>query len=224
MERKIYAIITAGGRGVRMGSGTPKQFLEFGGKPVLQHTIERFVETVPGISIITVLPEDCISYWNELCGEKHFECPQRVVPGGLTRFHSVRNALEKVPDGAIVMIQDGVRPLTSAALIRRLLERVTQGCHAAVPFTPVTDTLRSLDAGAPDPDRSRLAAVQTPQVFFSEDIKAAYGQAYDPAFTDDASVAAKKGIPVTLVPGDRYNIKVTTPEDLLAAEALNGRV
>ena len=221
MDRKIYGIFLAGGRGVRMGGGTPKQFLDLGGKPVLQRTIETFVEAVPGIEVITVLPEGERARWEELCEKNVFNCKQRMVKGGMTRFHSVRNALEKVPDGAIVMIHDGVRPLVSPDLIARLLAAVENG-GGAIPATPVTDTLRSTDPSAPDPDRSAVVAVQTPQVFLSEDIKAAYRQAYEPSFTDDASVAAKKGIPVALVPGDRYNIKITTPEDLAVVRAVSG--
>ena len=223
MERKIYGIFVAAGRGLRMGGSVPKQFLPLKGRPVLQRTIEAFLEAVPGIRVVTVLPKESIPFWDEECGRNNFECPQRVVAGGMTRFHSVRNALATVPDGAVVMIHDGVRPLVSASLIRRLLDAVEGGSRAAVPATKVTDTLRSTDPSVPAPDRSVLVAVQTPQVFLSEDIKAAYEQAYDPAFTDDASVASAKGIPVTLVEGDRYNLKITEPGDLAAAEALSNR-
>lgn len=221
MERKIYGIFVAGGRGVRMGGSLPKQFIEIGGIPVLMRTISRFVEAVPGMKVVTVLPETWTSGWKDLCREHEFTVPQILVPGGMTRFHSVRNALERIPDGAIVMVHDGVRPLISAELIRKLLAKMETE-RAVIPATPVTDTLKSTDPGVPNPDRSKLIAVQTPQIFLSEDLKKAYSQAYDPLFTDDASVAARIGIPVTYADGERYNIKITTPEDLPVAKAILG--
>lgn len=219
-ERKKYLVVAAGGSGVRMGSDVPKQFLLLGGIPVLQRTILRFSEAVPGIKVITVLPPGQIETWKELCSRYVFNIPQMIVRGGITRFHSVRNALEKVPDGALVAIHDGVRPLASEALIKGMFGAM-ESHRALIPATPVTDTLRSRDASVPDPDRSMLVAVQTPQIFRSEDIKAAYcNLGYNPAFTDDASVAAAYGIPVDSVPGEKYNLKITTPEDLPVAEFL----
>ena len=221
MRRKIYGIFVAGGSGTRMGGELPKQFLPLDGVPILQRTIERFLEAEPGLKVITVLPRVHFQTWKDLCAVHSFHCPQTLVAGGLTRFHSVQNALRKVPDGAIVAIHDGVRPLISADLVRRMLDRMQQGdCRALLPVVPVVDTLRSTDPATPDPDRSRIVAVQTPQIFRSEDIKEAYGQAYDLAFTDDASVAARKGIPLTLEQGERFNLKITTPEDLVLAEAI----
>ena len=221
MPRKLYGIFVAAGRGTRMGGDTPKQFLLLDGRPILQCTIERFLEAVPDMKVITVLPRGTFRTWKDICAAYSFNCPQTLVAGGLTRFHSVQNALKKVPDGAFVAIHDGVRPLVSPALISRMLERMsTEGCRALLPVLPVTDTLRSTVPGVPDPDRSRTVAVQTPQFFRSEDIKAAYGQAYDLAFTDDGSVAARKGIPLTLEQGERYNLKITNPEDLVLAEML----
>ena len=221
MRRKIYGIFVAGGSGTRMGGELPKQFLLLDGVPILQRTIERFLEAEPDLKVITVLPRVHFQTWKDLCAVHSFHCPQTLVAGGLTRFHSVQNALRKVPDGAIVSIHDGVRPLISADLVRRMLDRMQQGdCRALLPVVPVVDTLRSTDPATPDPDRSRIVAVQTPQIFRSEDIKEAYGQAYDLAFTDDASVAARKGIPLTLEQGERFNLKITTPEDLVLAEAI----
>ena len=221
MRRKIYGIFVAGGSGTRMGGELPKQFLLLDGVPILQRTIERFLEVEPDLKVITVLPRVHFQTWKDLCAVHSFHCPQTLVAGGLTRFHSVQNALRKVPDGAIVSIHDGVRPLISADLVRRMLDRMQQGdCRALLPVVPVVDTLRSVDPATPDPDRSRIVAVQTPQIFRSEDIKAAYGQAYDLAFTDDASVAARKGIPLTLEQGERFNLKITTPEDLFLAQAI----
>ena len=221
MRRNIYGIFVAGGTGTRMGGDVPKQFLLLDGRPILQCTIERFLEAEPDMKIITVLPKTHFQTWKDLCAIHSFHCPQVLVAGGLTRFHSVQNALKKVPDNAIVSIHDGVRPLVSAELVRRMLDRMQRGeCHALLPVLPVVDTLRSTDPAVPDPDRSKTVAVQTPQIFRSEDIKAAYTQAYDLSFTDDASVAARKKIPLTFEQGERFNLKITTPEDLILAEAL----
>ncbi|MBR5724830.1 MAG: 2-C-methyl-D-erythritol 4-phosphate cytidylyltransferase [Bacteroidales bacterium] len=221
MRRKIYGIFVAGGSGTRMGGDTPKQFILLDGRPVLQLAIERFLDVEPDLKVITVLPRNHFQTWKDLCEEHSFHCPQMLVSGGLTRFHSVRNALKKVPDGAIVSIHDGVRPLVSGQLVRRMLDRMQEeGCRALLPVVPVVDTLRSTDPALPDPDRSRLVAVQTPQMFLSEDIRAAYGQAYELTFTDDGSVAARYGIPLAFEEGERYNLKITTPEDLVLAEAL----
>lgn len=216
----IYGIFVAGGSGTRMGGDVPKQFLPLDGRPILQCTIERFLEAVPEMKIITVLPRTHFQTWKDLCAIHSFHCPQTLVAGGLTRFHSVRNALKKVPDDAVVAIHDGVRPLLSPELIRRMLARMEEGCRALLPVVPVVDTLRSTDPGTPDPDRSRVVAVQTPQIFRAADIKEAYTQAYDLSFTDDGSVAARKGIPLTFEEGERFNLKITTPEDLILAEAI----
>ena len=221
MSRIIYGIFVAGGSGTRMGGDLPKQFLLLDRRPILQRTIEQFVEAVPGLKVITVLPRTHFQTWKDLCAIHSFHCPQTLVAGGLTRFHSVQNALRKVPEGAIVSIHDGVRPLVSADLVRRMLERMQRGeCRALLPVVPVVDTLRSTDPATPDPDRSKVVAVQTPQIFRSEDIKAAYTQAYDLSFTDDASVAARKEIPLAFETGERFNLKITTPEDMILAEAI----
>ena len=221
MRRKIYGIFVAGGSGTRMGGDTPKQVLLLDGRPILQYTIERFLEAEPDMKVITVLPKAHFQTWKDLCAVHSFHCPQILVAGGLTRFHSVQNALRKVPDGAIVSIHDGVRPLVSVDLVRRMLDRMQRGeCRALLPVLPVVDTLRSVEPGVPDPDRSKVVAVQTPQMFRSEDIKAAYTLAYDLSFTDDASVAARKEIPLAFESGERFNLKITTPEDLILAEAL----
>ena len=228
MERKKYLVVTAGGSGLRMGSDLPKQFLPLDGRAVLQRTIERFVEACPDIQVITVLPEGHVAWWRRYCQEKGFNCPQRLVKGGITRFHPVRNALAHVPDGAVVAIHDGVRPLLSADLIRAMFVRMEQGTRALIPVVPMVDTLAVLDKASDGSlkdsgelvDRSRVFGVQTPQVFRSEDLKAAYAQGYDTLFTDDASVARRYGIPLSYIAGERNNIKLTTKEDLLLAEAI----
>ena len=219
MGRKIYGIFVAGGSGTRMGSELPKQFLEFDGKPILQRTIEVFLEAVPDIKVITVLPVEHFETWKNLCARNSFMYPQSLVAGGITRFESVRAALKKVPDGAIVAIHDGVRPFVSTRLILSMLERM-DSCEALVPAIPVSDTLRSTDPAIPDPDRSRTVAVQTPQIFLSEGIKKAYREPYRLNFTDDASVAAAAGMKVDIVPGERFNIKITTPEDMVFGRAI----
>lgn len=220
MDKNIYGIFVAGGSGTRMGSAVPKQFIELNGRTVLQRTIEKFASAIPQMKVITVLPANHIGTWKNLCAANALDIPQILVEGGISRFHSVRNALAKVPDGAIVFIHDGVRPLLSAGMIVRMLKSMETET-AVIPVIPVVDTLRYADQSLPDPDRSRIVAVQTPQVFRSEDIKAAYRQAYDTSFTDDASVAARNGIPLTFVEGERFNIKITTPDDLELARLLS---
>lgn len=229
--KQKYLIVTAGGTGTRMGASVPKQFLMLGGVPVLQLTISKFVNSVPGLKVITVLPENYIELWKSLCYDNNFTVPQTIVRGGLTRFHSVKNALAKVPDGALVAVQDGVRPFVSSALLETLF-REAEACPGVVPAIPCVDTLRPISRSedgqglvrlddAPV-DRSRVFAVQTPQIFQSEVIKEAYGQVFDTAFTDDASVVEKAGFPVKYIEGERLNIKLTTPEDMRLAEVVYG--
>jgi 2-C-methyl-D-erythritol 4-phosphate cytidylyltransferase len=225
VERKRFVIITAGGMGTRMGAAVPKQFLELGGKPILRLTIEKFLSAIPDIHIITVLPEANVTSWRQYCVRENFNCPQRLVKGGFTRFHSVRNALQYVPDGALVAVQDGVRPLISAGAIKRLFEEA-ESVEALIPVMPVTDTLKVLDRNRETGvlstteetlDRSRIFGAQTPQIFYSEDLKEAYSEPFDPLFTDDASVAQRHKIPLSYIEGERFNIKITTPEDLALA-------
>ena len=227
MERKRYLVVTAGGSGTRMGSALPKQFLELGGRAVLQRTIERFLEACPDIKVITVLPEGHIAWWRRYCRERGFNCPQRLVHGGFTRFHSVKNALAYVPDGAVVAVHDSVRPLLSPALIRAMFERMDT-VRGLIPVVPSVDTLAVLDKDSDgtlrdsgeEVDRTRIFGAQTPQMFWSEDLKAAYNQGFDRTFTDDASVARRYGVPLSYIAGERNNIKLTTPEDLSLAEAI----
>ena len=227
MERKKYVIIMAAGSGTRMGAGRPKQFLELEGKAILQKTMEVFLNACPSISVITVLPQDFIGYWREYCLENNFVCPQILVPGGITRFHSVRNALDRVPEGALVAVHDGVRPLLSEGLVRDMFEKA-EGVPALIPVTPCVDTMKVLEnkdgelvavPGA-KADRSVLYGAQTPQIFHSEILKEAYAMPYDTSFTDDASVVEKYGKSLSYVVGERLNIKITTQDDLLLARAI----
>ena len=217
MDRKKYLIVTAGGTGTRMGSSCPKQFLEIGGRAILHVTISKFLEAFPDIKVIVTLPKDHIEGWKKYCYERNFHCPQTIVAGGLTRFHSVKNGLEKVPDGALVAVHDGVRPLLSARLIRDLFE-AAEASPAVVPSVPVVDTIKTVE-GKPV-DRSKLLAVQTPQIFHSEILKKAYNLPYSTLFTDDASVVEADGVKVSYVAGEKFNIKVTTPDDLLICKAV----
>ena len=222
MARPVYAVFVAGGSGTRMGGDVPKQFLELGGIPVLQRSVERFLEADPSAQVITVLPSQHLDTWRQMCVRYAVPFPQAIVAGGMTRFHSVLAALARVPDGAIVSIHDGVRPLVTPGLVRRMLDMMQApgGPQALIPVVPVVDTLRSVEPGAPAPDRSKLVAVQTPQMFLSEVLKAAYRQPYDVSFTDDASVVERAGVPVATIPGEKYNIKITTPDDLRLARLL----
>ena len=222
MERKKYVIFTAGGSGTRMKSAEPKQFLLLDGLPVLHRSILAFVDACPDVKVVTVLPREHISLWEDLCTKYPLDVPQRIVEGGITRFHSVKNALAKVPDGVVVAVHDGVRPLVSGALIKEMFSQM-RSCRALIPVLPVTDTLKSLRrnsdgrivaTGDPDPDRSRVFGAQTPQMFLSEELRAAYELPYDLSYTDDASVASRYGIPLSYIDGERNNIKLTTPEDM----------
>lgn len=227
MSRERYVVIMAAGSGSRMGAELPKQFLELEGKSILQRTIEAFLEAVPGVKVVTVLPEDYVGYWKDLCLEKNFICPQLLVKGGFTRFHSVRNALAKVPDGALVAIHDGVRPLVTPQFLRELFEQA-ENADGVIPVLSCIDTMKVLEKtslglrsvpGA-SADRSVLYGAQTPQIFRSELLKEAYGQPFDERFTDDASVMEKYGKRLSYVTGERLNIKITTQEDLVLARAI----
>lgn len=221
MKRPLFIIIVAGGSGTRMGTAIPKQFIELGGKPILMRTVERMNEAFPDAEIITVLPEVHFETWKQLCLKHDFNSKQTLIKGGLTRFHSVKAALDVVPDGAIAAIHDGVRPFASTGMLRGIVNMlVSSEARAAVPAIPVADSLKFSDGTLPEPDRSGMVAVQTPQCFLSEDIKAAYRQPYDKAFTDDMSVAVRAGIKVDFFRGERANIKLTTPEDLTLAHYL----
>ena len=217
----------AAGSGTRMGGEKPKQFIELGGKAVLQMTIEKFLNACPDIKVVTVLPDAHMEYWRNYCLERNFLCPQTLVKGGITRFHSVRNALSKVPEGALVAVHDGVRPLVSVGFIREMFEKA-ETVPALVPVLPCVDTMKVLlregdelvTAMGQTVDRSVLYGAQTPQIFHSEVIKDAYLQAFDTAFTDDASVVLKNGKNLSYLIGERFNIKLTTQDDLVLANAI----
>lgn len=218
-HRKKIAIIVAGGSGVRMGGSIPKQFLELEGQPILYHTIQAFLQSYPDMEVVLVVPAAHFSHVSEIL--QHFPgAPIQVVAGGETRFHSVKNGLQQVTAPAVVFIQDGVRPLLSAALIHRCYEAaLTHG--NAIPVLEMKDSVRLVDAtGNRAVDREQFRIIQTPQTFLSELIIAAFELPYDPLFTDEATVIERLGHKVHLVPGEEANIKITRPQDLLVAAAL----
>lgn len=217
---KQYALIVAGGKGLRMGSELPKQFLPIGGKPVLMRTIEAFYAYNPEIQIILVLPGSQQAYWAELCREHHFALPHVVADGGDTRFHSVKNGLSFVNTPSLVGVHDGVRPFVSREVIARCYAQAAEK-RAVVPVIDVVETIRHLESdNSVTVSRDDYKLVQTPQVFESDLLKRAYEQPYTPHFTDDASVVEALGVPVALTAGNRENIKITTPFDLKIATAL----
>ena len=218
-----YAILVAGGKGLRMGSDIPKQFLPLRGRPVLMHTIDVFRRTYPDIHIILVLPREQQDYWRQLCGLHDYDVELCVADGGETRFHSVRNGLSQIPDGArgVVGVHDGVRPFVSPEAIRRCFVAAEE-FGAVVPVVPVVETVRQLlaDGSSMTVDRNAYRLVQTPQTFDIQLLKKAYGQPFDPFFTDDASVVEAMGHPIKLVEGNNENIKLTNPADLKLAEGM----
>lgn len=216
-----YTIIVAGGKGLRMGTDIPKQFLPVNGKPVLMHTIERFHEYDENMNIILVLPRQQQAYWKELCSQHQFAVKHQIADGGDSRFQSSKNGLALIPEDAegFVAVHDGVRPFVSLETIARCFEAAEES-YAAIPVMPVTSTLRYVDprGGGNTVDRSMFREVQTPQVFDISLMRQAFNQPERDTFTDDASVIESLGCRVALVEGNRENIKLTTPFDLRIAE------
>ena len=218
-----YIIIVAGGKGLRMGSDIPKQFLPVCNLPVLMRTIRRFREYSADINIILVLPKSQQDYWHSLCKEYQFDERYSIADGGETRFHSVSNGLSLIPDNAegVVGVHDGVRPFVSTSVIDECYETAREE-YAAIPVYAVTDTLRYIDqrGGGKNVMRDDYRVVQTPQTFDIALAKQAFNQGYKAQFTDDASVVESLGCQVAMVEGNRENIKITTPFDIKVAEAL----
>lgn len=238
---KKYCIIVAGGSGQRMRSALPKQFLLLDGRPVLMHTVGRFYSFDPSVEIIVVLPAAHQALWRRLVKEYSFAVRHVVAEGGDERFHSVKAGLGvmrasdhggvvgeslvpaentgNVPGESLVAIHDGVRPLVSHDTIWRCFADAEEYGNA-VPFIEPADSVRLLsgDGSLPRP-RSEVRLIQTPQVFRSSLIINAYDRPYDPSFTDDATVAEAAGAIIHLTHGNRENIKITTPEDLVVATA-----
>ncbi len=220
MSPQVAVIIVAGGSGRRMGGKLPKQFMTIGGKPILMHTLQRFVDVLKNPQIILVLPTARIEYWKELCRTYGFNQPHIICEGGETRFDSVKRGLEHIGEASLVAIHDGVRPLVSGALIQRAIADA-KVFGAVIPVVTPIDSLRQIDAeGNHIIDRTQLRIVQTPQVFHAKVIRKAYEQPYSSAFTDDASVVEASGHDICLCEGDYANLKITTPIDIITAEAL----
>ena len=221
---KTVAIIVAGGSGTRFGAELPKQFLELGGKPILMRSIEAFANSgnCP-VDVIVTLPSDQMDLWQLLCDRYGFDVPHRVVPGGETRWHSVKHALDSMGDVNevdIIAVHDGVRPMVTADVICRTIETARRD-GAAIPVVALNDSVRQVVGEASHAlDRSALRAVQTPQAFDARLLLDAYSLPYQPTFTDDASVVEQLGHPITLVEGDPHNLKITRPMDLALAEYL----
>lgn len=216
---KKFALIVAGGIGNRMKGTIPKQFLELEGRPVLMHTFDCFRNYDPEIKFILVLPGNQFEFWKDLCGKYQFQIKHKLVFGGKTRFQSVKNGLELISEEGIVFIHDGVRPLVSKRTIHNCYN-AAMATGNALPVIPVTESVRFADSNKNKPvDRSKYFLVQTPQTFQSMLIKDAYNHATANNFTDDASVLEQYGQSIKLVEGNRENIKITWPEDLLIAGA-----
>jgi 2-C-methyl-D-erythritol 4-phosphate cytidylyltransferase len=217
---KRYAIIVAGGNGTRMNSPVPKQFLKLEGKPIILHTINKFLDTDPNIEIILVLPQEHLQYWEQLCSEYMFHKPVKIAYSGESRFHSVKNGLEFVTEDGIVAVHDAVRPLVSSKTILATY-KAAEMYGNAVPAIPIYDSIRQIESTRTIAvDRSRYCATQTPQCFRSDIIKKAYQQEYHYTYTDDAMVVEAMGEHIRLVDGNPENIKITSPKDLLIAEVL----
>ena len=232
---KKYALIVAGGKGLRMGGEVPKQFICLEGKPILMWTLEAFHRYDHDLQLIVVLPHDQRSYWEALCREHHFTLPHRIADGGDTRFHSVSNGLALTlepsapmnqpspmeAEESLIAVHDGVRPFVSQEVLDRCF-RAAEEHEAVIPVIPVIDTLRHItqQEESVTVSRSEYRLVQTPQVFQGRLLHRAYSQPYREEFTDDDSVVESLGVPVTLVEGNRENIKLTTPFDLTIGSAL----
>lgn len=218
---KRFVIIVAGGSGQRMESSVPKQFLSIQGEVILMKSIKAFHIFDPTLKIILALPENHILYWTGLCKKHHFLISHEVVIGGDTRYHSVKNALEKVDHEGVVAIHDGVRPLVSQTTIQQVFE-IASINRNAVPYIDLVDSIRFVDIDVNYPvDRNKYKLIQTPQAFDCALIKKAYNQSWDESFTDDASVVEKLGTKINLVPGNKENIKITSQFDLRIADSLS---
>jgi 2-C-methyl-D-erythritol 4-phosphate cytidylyltransferase len=217
-----YALIVAGGNGTRMGGDLPKQFLLLAGKPVLMHTLAVFQKCK--CEIVLVLPVTQISYWQQLCVTHQFTLKHTIVAGGETRFYSVKNGLETIPENTLVAIHDGVRPCITQAVIQSTFYTASEKGNAVAVVKP-KDSIRVMDGeGNHSVNREYYRLIQTPQTFNTTLIKQAYTQSSQNHFTDDASVLEAAGNAINFVEGDYRNIKITTPEDMLLAEVILGGI
>lgn len=218
---KKYAVIVAGGKGTRMGTDIPKQFLPLMGVPMLCHCIQAFVHAYKDIHIILVAPQVQLHSTETIV--RSYVGPMQLTStsGGETRFESVRNGLQKIDGEGVVFVHDAVRPLVSTDLIKRCY-RQTIRLGSAVPAIQCVDSLRMVDnEDISFPlNRDKIRLVQTPQTFLTKNLLPAYQQKYAPSFTDEATVVEAFGTKIHLIEGERDNIKITTPEDMLIADTL----
>ena len=217
---KKAVIIVAGGSGTRMKSELPKQFIKWCNKPILMHTIERFIQFDNTIQIVLALPEQQFELWHQLCNTFEFNHPITLTKGGETRFHSVKNGLSLINNQMIVAIHDGVRPLVSNNTLYNCYATAQEKGNA-IPVIDVFESIRQIKNNRNiSVNRDAYKLVQTPQTFISDDIKAAYNCNFNQLFTDDASVYENQGGTINMIEGNRENIKITTPIDLKIGEAL----
>jgi len=216
-----YVIIAAGGVGARMNSTVPKQFIVIHLRPIIFHTIQKFVSAIPAVNVIVVLPFDQFEHWHKLCKDYNFNYPCQLAKGGKTRFDSVKSGLELIKeDGGVVGVHDAVRPLVSETLIKQAYKTAKER-GSAIPVVELKDSIREVsDVDSKHIDRIKFRLVQTPQCFSTALIKRAYNQPYHPNVTDDATLVERLGEYINLIDGEEFNIKITTPFDLKVAETL----
>lgn len=217
---KKALILVAGGTGTRMRTSVPKQFLKLNGKPLIFHTLEQFLSVYPELEIVLVMHPNYVDFWHEQCKEHDFKHPVAVVDGGAERFHSVKNGLDAVTaEEGVVAVHDAVRPFPSKECIERCFTMAEEQ-GAAIPVVTLVDSIRKVHGTSSiAEDRSDFRLVQTPQCFGLSLLREAYHQPYKDEFTDDASVVEAFGYKIQLVEGNRENVKMTTPDDLVFAEA-----
>lgn len=216
---KQYIIIVAGGKGARMGTTIPKQFLEIKGKAIILHTLEKFKEALPSAELFLVLPKDEMARWHELSVKTGFE-KIKLANGGSTRFESVKAGLDLIQSDGIVGVHDAVRPFVSIHTIQKVFSEAFTS-EAAIPVVELKDSIRKVAGNtSAAADRANFRIVQTPQCFSVSLLKEAYRQPFNKIFTDDASVVEANGVAIKLVEGNYSNIKITTVEDLKIGELL----
>lgn len=220
MNQPEYALIVAGGKGTRMKSSVPKQFIEINGLPVIIHTLNAFFRYSENIKVVLVLPQDDMDTWHSIVKKHNYAKPVTLQSGGDTRFQSVKKGLDKIGDEGLVAIHDGVRPLVSESIIRASF-LLAADAGTAVAAVPLKESIRVLDKNfTRSVDRSQFKLIQTPQTFDARLIKKAYDTVEDESLTDDASVAERAGYRIILFEGSYRNIKITTEEDLVIISAL----
>ncbi|HTO14871.1 MAG TPA: 2-C-methyl-D-erythritol 4-phosphate cytidylyltransferase [Edaphocola sp.] len=220
INNRCVAVIVAGGQGLRMNNAMPKQFLPIHGQPVLYHTIKAFLNAIPDIKIVLVLPIGHLSYANMVLQLFPDGIDLTIVTGGNNRFESVKNGLGAVNDNDVVFVHDGVRPMISEALIKRCLEGALLN-GSAIPAIPVEKVVRKLHSDFSEVvDSSLLRIVQSPQTFKGKVLLSAFEQKFQESFIDEASVVEHSGVKIYIVEGETRNLRIINEEDLIIAEAL----